>query len=173
MILRAERPHPGAQWTFTDADAHRITAVHTDVADRVIAGHTAGRELGPPATRPRARPHPRGQEHGFTYSSLPWWVSGYDDDADRVVELLDELGAPFPDSGPHPGAAHVEPKAAAQMRDGAQGIGVMVINHPRGVCFGAEGLSCQEILPLLLAPGAKLYVWSPGATRPARFVGRG
>jgi hypothetical protein len=32
VILRAERPHPGAQLTFTDADGHRITAVITDVA---------------------------------------------------------------------------------------------------------------------------------------------
>jgi hypothetical protein len=45
VILRAERPHPGAQLTFTDADGHRITAVITDIPDRVIPGQTAGREL--------------------------------------------------------------------------------------------------------------------------------
>ena len=28
MILRKERPHPGAQLTFTDADGHRVTALH-------------------------------------------------------------------------------------------------------------------------------------------------
>jgi hypothetical protein len=34
VILRAERPHPGAQLTFTDVDGHRV-----------IPGQTAGREL--------------------------------------------------------------------------------------------------------------------------------
>jgi Transposase DDE domain group 1 len=45
VILRAERPHPGAQLTFTDADGMRITAIITDIPDRIIAGHTAGLEL--------------------------------------------------------------------------------------------------------------------------------
>jgi hypothetical protein len=45
VILRAERPHPGAQLRFTDADGHRITAFITDVPDGVIRGQTAGREL--------------------------------------------------------------------------------------------------------------------------------
>jgi len=45
VFLRAERPHPGAQLTFTDADGHRITAFITDIPDRVIAGQTAGLEL--------------------------------------------------------------------------------------------------------------------------------
>jgi hypothetical protein len=45
VILRAERPHPGAQLSFTDADGHRITAVITDIPDKVIPGQTAGLEL--------------------------------------------------------------------------------------------------------------------------------
>jgi hypothetical protein len=45
VILRAERAHPGAQLTFTDADGHRITAFITDIPDRVIPGQTAGLEL--------------------------------------------------------------------------------------------------------------------------------
>ena len=45
VILRAERPHPGAQLTFTDADGHRITAIITDIPDKVIPGQTAGLEL--------------------------------------------------------------------------------------------------------------------------------
>ena len=45
VILRAERPHPGAQLRFTDADGHRITAFITDIPDGVIPGQTAGLEL--------------------------------------------------------------------------------------------------------------------------------
>lgn len=45
VILRAERPHPGAQLTFTDTDGHRITAFITDIPDRLIPGQTAGLEL--------------------------------------------------------------------------------------------------------------------------------
>jgi hypothetical protein len=45
VILRAERPHPGAQLSFTDADGHRITAFITDIPTGVIGGQTAGEEL--------------------------------------------------------------------------------------------------------------------------------
>jgi hypothetical protein len=45
VILRKERPHPGAQLTFTDADGLRITAFITDIPHGVIAGQTAGLEL--------------------------------------------------------------------------------------------------------------------------------
>src|SRR6266545_937434 len=41
LILRKERPHPGAQLSFTDIDGHRITAVLTDTAPRVIGGQAA------------------------------------------------------------------------------------------------------------------------------------
>ena len=45
LILRKERPHPGAQLTFTDADGMRITAFLTDTPPRVVAGNIAGLEL--------------------------------------------------------------------------------------------------------------------------------
>ena len=45
LILRKERPHPGAQLTFTDVDGHRITAVLTDTGPGVIGGQIAGLEL--------------------------------------------------------------------------------------------------------------------------------
>ncbi|MCE7004554.1 IS1380 family transposase [Kibdelosporangium philippinense] len=45
VIVRAERPHPGAQLRFTDVDGHRITALITDIPDRMIPGQTAGLEL--------------------------------------------------------------------------------------------------------------------------------
>ena len=45
LILRKERPHPGAQLRFTDTDGHRITGFLTDTADGVIPGQLAGLEL--------------------------------------------------------------------------------------------------------------------------------
>ncbi|KAA8969107.1 IS1380 family transposase, partial [Mycobacterium sp.] len=45
LILRKERPHPGAQLTFTDSDGHRLTGFLTDTADGVIPGQLAGLEL--------------------------------------------------------------------------------------------------------------------------------
>ena len=45
LILRKERPHPGAQLTFTDVDGHRITAFLTDTGPGVIPGQVAGLEL--------------------------------------------------------------------------------------------------------------------------------
>jgi hypothetical protein len=45
LILRKERPHPGAQLTFTDLDGHRITAVLTNTPTGVIPGQAAGLEL--------------------------------------------------------------------------------------------------------------------------------
>jgi hypothetical protein len=44
VILRKERPHPGAQLSFTDADGMRITAFITDIGHRVIPGQVAGLE---------------------------------------------------------------------------------------------------------------------------------
>lgn len=52
VILRKERPHPGAQLTFTDADGHRITAFLTDTPP----GHQPG---GLPALERRHRQHAR------------------------------------------------------------------------------------------------------------------
>ena len=45
LILRKERPHPGAQLRFTDADGMRVTAFITDTAPGVVAGQLAGLEL--------------------------------------------------------------------------------------------------------------------------------
>jgi hypothetical protein len=45
LILRKERPHPGAQLRFTDADGMRVTAFITDTPPGVIAGQLAGLEL--------------------------------------------------------------------------------------------------------------------------------
>jgi hypothetical protein len=45
LILRKERPHPGAQLTFTDCDGHRITGFLTDTPNSVVPGQLAGLEL--------------------------------------------------------------------------------------------------------------------------------
>jgi hypothetical protein len=45
LILRKERPHPGAQLRFTDVDGMRVTAVLTDTATGVVPGQVAGLEL--------------------------------------------------------------------------------------------------------------------------------
>ena len=45
LILRKERPHPGAQLRFTDADGMRVTAFITDTRTGVVPGQVAGLEL--------------------------------------------------------------------------------------------------------------------------------
>ncbi len=45
LILRKERPHPGAQLTFTDVDGHRITALLTNTPPEQSLTGPAGLEL--------------------------------------------------------------------------------------------------------------------------------
>jgi DDE family transposase len=45
LILRKERPHPGAQLSFTDVDGHRITALLTNTPPGIVPGQAAGLEL--------------------------------------------------------------------------------------------------------------------------------
>ena len=45
LVLRKERPHPGAQLRFTDADGMRVTAFITDTAPGVVPGQLGGLEL--------------------------------------------------------------------------------------------------------------------------------
>ena len=45
LILRKERPHPGAQLRFTDSDGHRVTGFLTDTEPGAIPGQLAGLEL--------------------------------------------------------------------------------------------------------------------------------
>jgi DDE family transposase len=45
LILRKERPHPGAQLTFADVDGMRITAFLTNTPARVVPGQVPGLEL--------------------------------------------------------------------------------------------------------------------------------
>lgn len=45
LVLRKERPHPGAQLRFTDSDGLRVTAFITDTGHGVVPGQLAGLEL--------------------------------------------------------------------------------------------------------------------------------
>lgn len=45
LVLRKERPHPGAQLRFTDIDGMRITAFITDTPPAAVPGQLAGLEL--------------------------------------------------------------------------------------------------------------------------------
>ena len=45
LVLRKERPHPGAQLRFTDADGMRVTAFITDTSPGVVPGQLGGLEL--------------------------------------------------------------------------------------------------------------------------------
>jgi hypothetical protein len=45
LILRKERPHPGAQLTFADVDGLRITAILTNTRPGIVPGQAAGLEL--------------------------------------------------------------------------------------------------------------------------------
>lgn len=45
LILRKERPHPGAQLTFTDIDGMRVTAFLSDTPPGQVPGQVAGLEL--------------------------------------------------------------------------------------------------------------------------------
>ena len=64
LLLRKERPHPGAQLTFTDADGLRVTAVLTDTPPRTVPSQVAGLELGtastPGSRTASAKPKPPG-----------------------------------------------------------------------------------------------------------------
>jgi hypothetical protein len=59
LIVRRERPHPGAQLSFTDHDGYRFQAILTDQPDEDIAVL----ECRPPPARARRGPDPRRQGH--------------------------------------------------------------------------------------------------------------
>ena len=63
LILRKERPHPGAQLRFTDSDGLRVTAFITDTPHRCRPRPARRTGTAAPPTRPGRGPHPRGQGH--------------------------------------------------------------------------------------------------------------
>jgi hypothetical protein len=111
-----------------------------------------------------------GMEHPFASSPR-------DENADRVNELLRELGYLPPDATTSL-ADHVEAKVAALMRDNGVMSGVLIINHPEGPCppgsAPAQPLSCRNLVSVLLPKGATLTVWwqAPGRSiASVRFIG--
>ena len=48
------------------------------------------------------------------------------------------------------------------MRETGVNHGLLVINNPGGICQGGDGgVGCQDVLQLVLPPGATLAVWTP------------
>lgn len=90
------------------------------------------------------------------------YISGEQDEHyKRAIRVLQEVGAKPSRGGTYPAASHVEVKVAALMREDGISEVVLVVNHPAGICSAGQGLSCQEVLPLVLPPGARLIVWAP------------
>lgn len=82
-------------------------------------------------------------------------------DAERVRKVLRDVGAPQAPNGSYPAASHVETKVAALMREHGVKLGTLVINNQP--CGGDRGLSCQEVLTLVMPPGTVLRLWYPRA----------
>lgn len=84
LILRKERPHPGAQLTFTDHDGHRVTALITDTPPGEVPGQAAGLEL---RHRQHARVEDRIRETKATgLRNLP--CRGFDENAAWLEAVL-------------------------------------------------------------------------------------
>ncbi|MDQ4033922.1 MAG: hypothetical protein M3332_17455, partial [Actinomycetota bacterium] len=63
LILRKQRPHPGAQLRITDVDGMRITGFFTNTAPGRTRTSARRPQAAPPPPRPRRGPHPRRQRH--------------------------------------------------------------------------------------------------------------
>lgn len=97
-------------------------------------------------------------------------------DADEALEVGRDAEV-FPASGRLDVVDHVEVKVAADMRDGGETAGVLVLNSG-GPCLlddTASAAPCLAYLPKLLPAGATLTVWWPdpggGPPRKKTFVG--
>src|SRR3954453_6880332 len=66
VLVRRERPHPGAQLSFSDHDGHRFLATLTD-----LPGDPVELECPRPRPRQRRRPRPRGQADRAGEPALP------------------------------------------------------------------------------------------------------
>jgi type IV secretory pathway TrbL component len=121
------------------------------------------------ATIPRATTATTGLFYDVDGSETRY-TSGKEDISARIDAFLRASQAVrMPPVGQHPAATHVEAKVAMTMREQNVNQGVLVINNPEGPCPGAY--SCQQVLDVLLPPGAPLTVWWPGGQHET-FTGR-
>jgi len=99
-------------------------------------------------------------------------TSGWEPISDRIVEVLRDSPHFPPIGGGKPSVAtDVETKVAMMMRDEDAVIGVVVINHPGGVCGGVMG--CKTAVPVILPEASTLYVWEPDKNEPVVLTGKG
>jgi hypothetical protein len=108
LILRKERPHPGAQLRFTDADGMRVTAFITDTEPGAVPGQVAGLEL---RHRQHARVEDRIRELKATgLRNLPchsfWANAAWLEVALAAADLV--TWAKLIGFGDQPGLAHAE-----------------------------------------------------------------
>jgi hypothetical protein len=98
-------------------------------------------------------------------------TSGWEPISDRITEVLrDSPHFPPFGAGKPSVATDVETKAAMMTRAEDAAVGVVVINHPGGVCGGAMG--CRTAVPAILPDDARLFVWEPGNDEPVVLTGK-
>lgn len=128
LIVRKERPHPGAQLRFTDIDGLRLTCSATNTKGGQLAGlelrHHRPSPLAPPARpmaldrchHPRNRPAPRSVElrltNHFTRPDNPHHHTG------EVETGAHPTRRPGPQPDPHPKRPHHERRSPHQQTHG-------------------------------------------------------
>lgn len=95
-------------------------------------------------------------------------ASGRDSTHDQVVELLRRI-RPLPGGAIPATAGDVELKFAMKMRIADIKVARLMINHKGGPCPGPFG--CDQLLPKVLPPGARLTVYWPGGQKTYRGEG--
>ena len=133
LIVRRERPHPGAQLSFTDRDGYRFQAILTDQDDQDISGP----RVPPPPARPRRGPYPRRQDH------RPGEAPVQRVSAERGVARARDARA-RPD--------HLDPgtatrRRARQSRAQAAALPVAARRRPLGILRAAHELPLQQTWP--------------------------
>lgn len=101
----------------------------------------------------------------------------YDEEGHEVVITTEERGdhfdlattylKPLLGAATKQAAGHVEPKAAALMRNAEQRAGVLVINNPAGPCAYTGNVGCGQLAQVILPKGSSLTVWWPGGNHRA------
>jgi hypothetical protein len=82
LVLRKERPHPGAQLRFTDPDGMRVTAFITDTPPGVVPGQLAGLRID--ATRGEVA----ADEDGYVFKEFDELALIRGDTRNEIEELV-------------------------------------------------------------------------------------